>query len=220
MSADNYNSDAAFQLGCLYHQGLYIEKDIEKAIRLYKNSSSFNNCYAKNNLGVIYKSNMQIKNISFSKEYFMESIKQKDFILSMFNLVNIYLDEGEIEKSINLLIKLSIKEFITSQLMLCYLLTKNQNDINLKTISGEIQKYDSKLTEFASKILDWYKNIQPYLLMGNLASYYRYFHSIDLLFISDKIISSDKLNEEMVNNTSLLKGQNINHHFYEGFNIE
>ena len=44
-----------FFVGYFYHKGDYIERGIQKAIHYYKEDSSFNDQYAKNNLAIIYK---------------------------------------------------------------------------------------------------------------------------------------------------------------------
>lgn len=42
-------------LGNMYKQGLYVKKDLNKAISLYEEASSYNYAYAYNNLGKIYE---------------------------------------------------------------------------------------------------------------------------------------------------------------------
>ena len=44
-------------LGNMYKEGLYVKKDINKAISLYEEASSHNYVYAYNNLGKIYENN-------------------------------------------------------------------------------------------------------------------------------------------------------------------
>ena len=80
LSEKNKNKKAAFFLGFLYHEGKNVNQDIHKSIHYYKSISSFNNKYAKNNLGIIYKNGFNdiIKqNIGLAKEYFNEAIRQK-----------------------------------------------------------------------------------------------------------------------------------------------
>ena len=79
-SSNNGFIRAHYVAGCLYHFGEYINRDINKAIQYYKKASSFNNEYAKNNIGVIYKhgfNNEIPKNIGASIIYFNEAIQQK-----------------------------------------------------------------------------------------------------------------------------------------------
>ena len=96
-AAENNNADAAFLIGCIYHQGILIEQNIPKAIHFYKIASSFNNGYAKNNLGVIFKNgfgDLVPKNINESIVYFNEAINQKQICLSMYNLSIVYIKEN------------------------------------------------------------------------------------------------------------------------------
>ena len=44
-------------LGNMYKEGLYVKKDINKAISLYEEASLHNYVYAYNNLGKIYENN-------------------------------------------------------------------------------------------------------------------------------------------------------------------
>ena len=55
LSAKNGNVQANFIFGFLNHQGIFIEQNIQDAIKYYKYASCFNDQYAKNNLGVIFK---------------------------------------------------------------------------------------------------------------------------------------------------------------------
>ena len=52
-SSKNGLIPAHFSLGFLYHEGKYLERDIEKSLHFYKEASSFNNKYAKNNIGIL-----------------------------------------------------------------------------------------------------------------------------------------------------------------------
>ena len=54
-SAKNNYYEACFYAGCFYHQGKCVDKNIIKAISNYKESSNKDDCYARNNLGIIYK---------------------------------------------------------------------------------------------------------------------------------------------------------------------
>ena len=75
-----------------------IERDIKKSIYHYKEASSFNNQYAKNNLGVIYRfgcGNEIVQNCEFSIEYFEEAIRRFNDKVSMFNLAHIYIYEDK-----------------------------------------------------------------------------------------------------------------------------
>ena len=62
---------ANFYIGCIYFKRIYVNKDIEKAIKYYKEGSSFNDNYCKNNFGIIYKN---CKKNNGTIEYFKEAI--------------------------------------------------------------------------------------------------------------------------------------------------
>ena len=47
---DLNNHDAQYNLGVIYEQGTLVPRDIDKSIHYYKETSSFNSEYAKNNL--------------------------------------------------------------------------------------------------------------------------------------------------------------------------
>ena len=114
-----------FYLGCIYFIGLEGNKDIDKAIHYFKEGSSFNDNYCKNNLGIIYKN---IKHNPNAIVYFKEAIHQEDDMVAMYNLAHMYL-YGElinenIDQSIDLLIKSSDKGFMTSFILLCLAIIK------------------------------------------------------------------------------------------------
>ena len=122
-AAENRTFDAFFTLGFIYHEGrlILVKRDITKAIHFYKEGSSLNDQYSKNNLGVIYKngfydtfSNKIIpKNIGYSIELFNEAIKQKKDILAIYNLSTIYLYENPVNiNNIDNIIKLLIHSSI------------------------------------------------------------------------------------------------------------
>ena len=110
----------------MLHEGRYIKRNIVQAIHYYKEASSFNNEYAKNNLGILYKNGFGEKikkNISNAIEFFEEAIRQKNDYISMYNLAHIYiydetLEQKDINKQIQLLIESSNK-FHYSLFLLC-----------------------------------------------------------------------------------------------------
>ena len=70
LSAKEEFRAAQLLLGDIYFEGKYVKRDIQKV--------NFNNQFAKNNLGVIYKNGVDInKNVFLAKEYFKEAIYQK-----------------------------------------------------------------------------------------------------------------------------------------------
>lgn len=115
LSANNGYIEAHLVMGCLYHEGIYFERDIEKAIHYYKNASSFNNKCAKNNLGIIYKNGFEDivpKKIGLAIEYFNEAIIKKKDQVAMFNLANIYLYDENIKTNVDMAIDLLVQSAI------------------------------------------------------------------------------------------------------------
>ncbi|KAK8836492.1 hypothetical protein M9Y10_037752 [Tritrichomonas musculus] len=116
-----------------YLEGKYVERNIQESIHLYKEASVSKETYAKNNLGVIFQHGFNAieKNIVLSKEYFTESIKESNNAVSMHNLANVLLDEGEedelnekFNESIDLLIKSSLCNFFAANVLICLIFMK------------------------------------------------------------------------------------------------
>ena len=66
-------------VGYFYHEGIYLPRNIERSIHFYKEVSSLNIQYAKNNLGIIFKRGFEdeIKpRLGSSIDYFEEAIRQ------------------------------------------------------------------------------------------------------------------------------------------------
>lgn len=189
-------------------------KDIDKAIRFYKEASSFNDQYSKNNLGYLFR--MQNK-INYSIELFKEAIYQNDDVLASYNLANIYFYDGIVKDNINEAMKILIlpskRNFYPAQLLLSLaLISKVGFDINIiKKEIDEIVKSD----QFSANIINI---IQTNKL--NSDSEYEFFNTfLSNIFIlynySYCAIESFKLfKEEPSNKTNLVE---INSKFYEGF---
>ena len=135
-------------------------RDIQNSIQYYKEASSFNNQYAKNNLGIIYKNGFEDKinpNIDYSIEYLIDAIYQKNDVLSMFNLAKICFYENpykdKIDEAIYLLIKSSEQGFYHSQILLCLLLIQKV-DFNFLDIEKELYKYVKKKNNITVSILE------------------------------------------------------------------
>ena len=123
-----------FILGYLYNEGLLIDQDIDIALTYYKEASSFNNQFAKNNLGILYKNGFDEKikqNIPLAIEYFNEAIKQKNDYVSMYNLAHIYIfdcsNANDQNKAEDLLIRSAHQNFVPSFELLCLFLIKKHN---------------------------------------------------------------------------------------------
>lgn len=118
---------ANFILGFLYHERKYVKRDMKLAIQNYKESSSFNNEFSKNNLGIIYKHGNENegipKNIGLSIEYFKDAIRKKDDMVSKYNLAHLYFYEGLINENIDKVIELLQESFMQgfdpSLILLC-----------------------------------------------------------------------------------------------------
>ena len=196
-----------------------------EAIHYYKEASSFNNQYAKNNLGIIYKHGFdQIEGRSSNAiVYFEEEIHQKNDILSMYNLAHIYIfDEmigGDINKSIELLIK-SFK-FGYSQILLCLILIKKCGN-NISLIKGEIErnaKTNDNLDTLLRQIIKIITNLQLFN-RSKVEFYYEIYHSMDFLYnIELESVNSYELRDMNKKKTfpKNSKLKNISKRFYEGF---
>ncbi|KAK8846996.1 hypothetical protein M9Y10_019570 [Tritrichomonas musculus] len=156
LSSMNDHRQANFAHGFLLHEGKCVEKDIAGAIHYYKEASSFNNQYSKNNLGIIYKHGYrEIKgNVGNAIVYFEEAIRQKNDYLSMYNLARIYMYDSTIKqdlnKSIDLLIR-SMNKFKHSSILLSLALLL-KFDFNIETIQHEL-KQRTDITRSSMEIL-------------------------------------------------------------------
>lgn len=93
-SANQKYLNSLFVLGVIYHQVKYTKQDFHNAIKYYKDASTLNDQYSKNNIRIIYKYSLNDeikKNIATSIEYFSEAIKWKNDALSIHNLLNIFI---------------------------------------------------------------------------------------------------------------------------------
>ncbi|KAK8836037.1 hypothetical protein M9Y10_040238 [Tritrichomonas musculus] len=156
LASINKHRQANFGHGFLLHEGKYVKKDILEAIHYYKEASSFNNQYSKNNLGIIYKHGYDKieKKLGMAIEYFEEAIRQKNDYLSMYNLAHIYMYDASVEpdlkKAIDLLIR-SLKRFKHSFILLCAALLL-QYKFNIETIKQELNKR-TDIDDISIKIL-------------------------------------------------------------------
>ena len=226
-SANNKNVDANFIVGYFYHEGKCVERDMEKSINHYKEASSFNNQYAKNNLGIIYKNGIEgiiLKNIGFAIEYFDEAITRFNDEVSMYNLAHICIYEDKtdekIDQSIDLLIKLAKKNFIQSQTLLCIALIKRYG-FNLGIIKSELHKRMNITEDLSKKIHQMIINLKL-ANEKNFIELYNYYKKMDFLYdflknpICTQNISIQKQQFDLKNKNA----KNITKDFYEGFGIE
>lgn len=194
-------------LGHFYMEGKYIDRDVNEAIRLYKEASCFNIYEAKNNLGVIYKEgygNVE-KNISLAKEYFKEGIQNGDDFCSIYNYVNLLLDEDEsidnIVESINMLSMMSdehhaISESFSNILLVVYHDTIKDSYEKINIRNENPKNYFTK-DELNAIIITYDKLRKVFFLFG-----------------PKNIIMFDQLNAIQKYKTPIIK--DINNLFYEG----
>ncbi|KAK8892541.1 hypothetical protein M9Y10_029774 [Tritrichomonas musculus] len=218
LASKNGLREANFAHGFLLHEGKYVKKDISEAISYYKEASSFNNQYSKNNLGIIYKHGYdKIEgNPCNAIVYFEEAIQQKKDYLSMYNLAHIYIydlsSNQNINKSIDLLIK-SMNEFEHSFFLLSLVLLK-KFELNIDTIKHELTKRTDLTENSMNRII---KVIHLYKL-SFYELYESYKHQDFLYNIELKPILSSELNH--INEKVPPKYPNakdLSPEFYKGF---
>lgn len=212
--------DAQLLLGDIYLEGKYVKRNIKKAISFYKMVSSFYNNYAKNNLGIIYKRgfNEVEPNIYNSQIYFTEAIKEKDDLLSKYNLANILIDINKgYDESIKLLI--SSAEFEPSAILLSLVLIRKYGNVDLSMLKKEFKKYNKENEELISHIYNHLENFRSSIyLCRNFMTDALYMKAIntDFVYINDRITTIHELDEQI---NTIPKLSDINEMFYEGFGI-
>ena len=226
-SADNGNIDSKFCVGCFYHFGFYIKKEIDNAIKYYRQASSFNFQYAKNNLGMIYKhgfENQIKKNLEWAIVYFEEAINQKNDYISMYNLAHLHFYEEPLkdsfEKSIHLLVKSAKSKFQPSIILLCLVLIMTFG-IDFNDIIKELKKYENVSNELQHSICYTIKIMQLDTI-ESFEYYYNAYHDIDYIYDFDfsPKIYMNKLNEKHTDSAENRICKNIDSNFYEGFGID
>ncbi|KAK8897365.1 hypothetical protein M9Y10_015309 [Tritrichomonas musculus] len=226
LSSNNGFVEAQFSFGFLCHEGKNLNRDIKKSIKLYKEASSFNYQYAKNNLGIIYKNGYGdeiSKNIEWATIYFEEAIKQSNDKISMYNLSHIYIyDESStpenIEKSIDLLIDSSNKGFDTSKLLLCLMLIKKYGS-NLVDIKNELKLNKKCSDELISSIIQFINSekLNDQIIFEDT---YQQLKKIDFVYNAFlDVLPSIDLNRQQLDNENKNESD-INSNFLNGFGID
>ena len=190
-----------------------MKRDMKKSIHHYKEASSFNSQYAKNNLGILYKHGIGVEaNLESAQIYFNEAIKQKDDPISMYNLAHIYLYEEDsiefIDKSIELLKKSSNKRFsYSTELLYIALCKKYEKNIDaIKNEYSKFLKYDNE-----SELVRFIDNF-------SLEEIYFKYKEIDFLYdIGLKKVISKNIYKEKISQNPEIK---LTKEFYEGFGIK
>ena len=214
---NKFYKEANFAVGYFYHEGKYVKRDMKMSIHHYKEASSFNSNYAKNNLGIIYKNGIDgiHKNIGLAITYFDEAIRQKNDIVAMYNLAHIYIFEDKsnerINESIQLLLKSLIQGFQPSAILLLIAFAIeqgfNENDVNINQdlLLERIikhKKLEIKINNNKINFREWYQE----------------YKNIDFIYnFKEEIIKTSVIfekNDVQPNNSNC---HNITSEFYEGF---
>ena len=216
------NITANFVVGYLYHEGKYVDRDINKSIKHYKYASSFNNIYSKNNLGIIYKNgigNEISKNIGFAIEYFNESIQRWEDKLSMYNLAHIYIYEyktnEKINESIELLIRSLNQNFGDSLYLLCIALIKKY-EFDIDKMRKELNEKSCNLTTTIFQFIFDLNLIEKSIFQ----QFEKEFESIDFLYDFTYYSVPSKCILKQKNERNNIKLKAINQYFYDGFGID
>ncbi|KAK8846335.1 hypothetical protein M9Y10_020344 [Tritrichomonas musculus] len=226
LASKNRCKRAHFACGYFHHKGDYIKRDINEAIHYYKEGSSLNDEHAKNNLGVIYKKGFESEITAKTGNaipFFEEAIRQKNDILSMYNLANIYIyDENVkngIDKAIELLIDSSSK-FIFSHILLCIALVKKFG-FKLDKIEEHIQNIKKENSNIDSKQI---RETFCYLNLNSIEIFTSYYEKYrDQLYLYDYLFNAVPYSEFMKQKkfpTKNDKSVPISDLFWEGFGIE
>ncbi|KAK8880692.1 hypothetical protein M9Y10_003377 [Tritrichomonas musculus] len=219
LASKNHFKQAHFFLGFWYQEGMYVKKDIQKAVLYYKEASSFNNQYAKNNLGIIYKHgyNEIEARAGNAIVYFEEAIRKKNDYLSMYNLAHIYMYDKTIKqdlnKSIELLIR-SMNDFRHSLILLCLALLKKY-DLSIERIKQEL-KQRTDINRSSMEIL--FKIIYKY--MSYFDVYYESYRYKDYLYnVELEPVKSSKLKRTNKKDfqPKYPKAKELSSEFYKGF---
>ncbi|KAK8840052.1 hypothetical protein M9Y10_030985 [Tritrichomonas musculus] len=219
-SCFNGFKQACFSVGFLFHEGKYMKKNIQRSIHFYKEASSFNNQFAKNNLGIIYKNgfNDEIKqNLGLACAYFEEAIKQKNDKLSKYNLAHIYLyneiTDHSIDKSIDLLIQSSLEGFNQSLILLCISLIKKYG-YNFDAFAKRLDNDSLSLKIIRLIELKRLNNEKNYEQLFKQYRHVDFLYNIIQEYVLSSKISEDNPIENIQNNSKII---DISEMFYEGF---
>ncbi|KAK8888304.1 hypothetical protein M9Y10_039370 [Tritrichomonas musculus] len=225
-------SNAKFILGVVYHEGKYVERDIRKSIFFYKEASSLNNQFAKNNLGVIYENGYGEKipqQLGNAVELFKEATKKNNY-LSFYNLAHLYIyknpNEDNIMKAINLLLSmLKISSWIKPTFLL-YIALALKCDYKYDNIDKKIADICEKIPKSneSISILTGFKTVFRIVGPQYFKNYYQIYKTIDLIYYIDYEelnYSGFYLKYDVVKNEKEINPYiaDINYNFYDGFAI-
>ena len=224
LASKNRLKYAHFCAGYFYHKGDYITRDIRKAIHYYNEGSSFNDQYAKNNLAIIYKNGYgdEIRaRTANAIVYLEEAIRQKNDILSMYNLANIYIYdesyENKIDKAIELLFK-SFDQFPHSCILLCLALIKKFG-FQREEIEKHVRELNSKKSK--ADLSSIFRFLDLFQSTDDFTYYYEYYRDKYYLYNHlRKFVSLSEFLKQKRINMNHKNVPDINSVFYEGFGIE
>ncbi|KAK8891597.1 hypothetical protein M9Y10_028810 [Tritrichomonas musculus] len=220
-SSLNGCKEGCFAIGYCYQEGKYLQRDIDQSIRFYKEASSFNIQYAKNNLGIIYKKGFEDKikpRLGLSIEYFKEATKQKNDKVAMYNLGHLYLYEEPIKDSINQSIDLLIQSlnegFLPSLELLCISLIKKYGE-DVVSIKQKLEEQTNNSNKYKTTILTLIEKILSSKSLYELI--YLKFKNIDYLYnaLFEVIVSDTIAKEKEIQRNPNIK--DISSEFYHGF---
>ncbi|KAK8881040.1 hypothetical protein M9Y10_003767 [Tritrichomonas musculus] len=203
---------------------LLLDISIIKAIKYYKEGSSFNDQYAKNNLAIIRKNGYgdEIQsNTANAIVYLEEAIRQKNDILSMYNLANIYMYdesyENKIDEAIELLFN-SFDQFLHSRILLCLALIKKYG-FQIEEIEKHVRELNNKKPKAALPLL--FSHLHLFQLNDFFTILYESYR--DKYFLYNHLlqfVSFSEFQEQKRINMNHKNIPDINSAFYEGFGIE
>ncbi|KAK8836973.1 hypothetical protein M9Y10_037009 [Tritrichomonas musculus] len=222
LASKNRHKQANFAHGFLLHEGKNIDRNIEEAIHYYKEASSFNNQYAKNNLGIIYKHGYgSIKGKAGNAiVYFEEAIRQKNDYLSMYNLAHIHMYDETIKQDIDLSIDLLIRSssmFFHSKILLCILLIRKFG-LNFEEIERTIEKQSDEKRKLSKEVLKIINKLE--LFEKHIYKYfYESYRNKDFVYGIDceAILTSDLEKANIKPLPKYPNAKDISSEFYNGF---
>lgn len=203
------HSNSQFICGSLYYEGFFIERNVEKAKFYFENASSLNNCYAKNNLGVILRNGIETdKNVTNAIKYFQEAIKLSNDEVALYNLAHFYFYEEQIKIDdfdflYELLVPSVNKNLISAFELLCLIVLKefgfSQREI--KKLENKLEKYDKHSCSSLAQRIFSYINLE----IKNNEIYeklYEKIHCVQLIYIYHNgrifpIVESDKVRKKI-----------------------
>ncbi|KAK8838058.1 hypothetical protein M9Y10_036008 [Tritrichomonas musculus] len=209
---------AQLYLGALYYEGKYIQRDIQKAIHLFKECASFISPGPKNNLGVIYKNGEFVeKNITSALLYFKEGIENDKDVFAHYNLSRIYYFGEDVEKdemkAYELLEK--VVHFVTIFCAFMRLIAENNDDIKIR-----FQSFIDRNDIFKSE------SLYHICFNTDLRSIRLFYKNCDMIYpleqdyLEDKFMALFRNDEYKPSNSKLKKICDINEFFYEGFALQ